>query len=163
MEDLFELLLSGQPREIPALRDQYRTKIERHAIGIDDLMKTETLQDSIANYREKIGGGRRNVAAAYELALKAARPYLSGDQISYYVTGHSAKVKVAMAAKMASEYDAANPDENVPYYLAKLDDLYEKFRPFVEREGLFLAAELDASSANAPIQTDLFGSNAGKP
>ena len=33
-------------------------------------MKTETLQDSPEIYREKIGGGRRNVAAAYELALK---------------------------------------------------------------------------------------------
>ena len=154
MEDLFQLLLKGRAREIPSLREDYRAKIERHAIGIDDLMKTETLQDSIANYRDKIGGKRRNVAAAYELALKAARPYLSGDQISYYVTGHSAKVKVAMAAKMASEYDDANPDENVPYYVAKLDDLYEKFRPFVEREGLFMSSETDTDDESK--QRNLF-------
>ena len=33
------------------------------------------------------------------------------------------------AARMASEYDPANPDENVEYYQAKLAELYEKFRP----------------------------------
>jgi DNA polymerase I len=162
MEDLFQLLLSGRAAEIPRLRDDYRAKIERHAIGIDDLMKTETLQDSLDNYRAKIssknGGKRRNVAAAYELALKAARPYLSGDQISYYVTGQIAKVKVATAAKMATEYDAAHPDENVAYYLAKLDDLYEKFRPFVDRAGLFMATELDAPPEPESTQADLFAS-----
>ena len=50
-------------------------------------MKTETLQDSLDTYRSKIGDNSRNLAAAYELALKAERPYLPGDQISYYVTG----------------------------------------------------------------------------
>ncbi len=159
MEELFRFLLTGRASEVLGLREEYRGKIERHEIGIDDLMKTETLQDSIETYREKtsgkVAGKRRNVAAAYELALQAERPYLSGDQISYYVTGNSPKVKVATAAKMASQYDPAHPDENVPYYLAKLDDLYEKFRPFVERAGLFMASELEESPAE-PVQADLF-------
>ena len=30
--------------------------------------------------------------------------------------------------KLASEWDAAHPDENVAYYKAKLEELYEKFR-----------------------------------
>jgi hypothetical protein len=123
-------------------------------------MKTETLQDSPELYRDKIGGKRRNVAAAYELALKAARRYLSGDQISYYVTGRGTKVKVATAAKMALEYDPRNPDENVEYYQAKLTDLYEKFRPFVEREGLFAAAELDAVEEEPSTQTEFFKDSA---
>ena len=101
-------------------------------------MKTETLQDSLDNYRQKISGSRRNLAAAYELALKAERPYQSGDQISYYVVGRTDRVRVAEAAKMASEYDPAIPDENVAYYQSKLADLYEKFRPFIERRGLFV-------------------------
>ena len=40
------------------------------------------------------------------------------------------------AAKLAAEWDAAAPDENTAYYLAKLRELAEKFRPFVERAGL---------------------------
>jgi len=160
MEELFALLLTGRAAAIPGLYEDYRRKIETHALGIAELMKTETLQDSIETYRDKIGGKRRNVAAAYELALKAQRPYLSGDQISYYVTGRGARVKVATAARMAAEYDPANPDENVEYYLAKLADLYEKFRPFVERPGLFDAAEFEAPPDAG--QAELFGDSAAK-
>jgi DNA polymerase elongation subunit (family B) len=160
MEELFELLLRGRAAEIPGLHADYRRKIETHALGIAELMKTETLQDSIGTYRDKRGGNRRNVAAAYELALKAQRPYISGDQISYYVTGHGPRVKVAIAARMAAEYDPANPDENVEYYLAKLADLYEKFRPFVERPNLFDAAELETAPGGA--QVELFADTAKK-
>jgi DNA polymerase I len=154
MEDLFELLLTGRREEIPKLHDEYCARLQSHQIGIADLMKTETLQDSPEAYRGKIGGGRRNVAAAYELALGAKRPYLSGDQISYYVTGRGPNVKVATAAKMAADYDPEHPDENVEYYKAKLADLYEKFRPFVGREGLFDPAELEPPPA--PEQGELF-------
>jgi len=119
--------------------EDYRQRLAHHQIGIADLMKTETLQDSLENYRQKLGSKKRNASAAYELALKAERPYLSGDQISYYVTGRSTRVKVAEAARMASEYDPQNPDENVEYYQAKLANLYEKFKPYVERAGLFPA------------------------
>jgi hypothetical protein len=118
------------------------------------------LQDSPELYRDKIGGKRRNVAAAYELALKAARRYLSGDQISYYVTGRGTKVKVATAAKIALEYDPRNPDENVEYYQAKLADLYEKFRPFVEREGLFATKVVEAVEEDSSTQTEFFKDSA---
>ncbi len=111
-------------------------------------MKTETLQDSLDTYRKKISEGSRNPAAAYELALKAERQYLAGDQISYYVTGRGARAAVNESAKMAAEYDPDNPDENVEYYQAKLADLFEKFRVFAERPGLFPpAAEDEGKSA----------------
>ena len=58
---------------------------------------------------------------------------------------------------MAAEYDPANPDENVEYYLAKLADLYEKFRPFVERPGLLDPAELETPPDAA--QADLFATS----
>lgn len=156
MAELFRLLLEDRRAEIPAIYADWRARIERHEIGIKQLMKTETLQNSPESYREKIGGKRRNISAAYELALKASRPYLSGDQISYYVTGRGARVKVSAAAQMASEYDPANPDENVEYYLAKLADLYEKFRPFVERPGLFAPDTIENGTAAGADQQDMF-------
>jgi len=155
MGDLFRLLLTGRRHQIEPLYQDYRRRLERHEFGIADLMKTETLQDSPEMYRGKLGGGRRNIAAAYELALKAARPYLSGDQISYYVSGRGANVKVAAAAKMAADYNVNHPDENVAYYQAKLAELYEKFRPFAERDGLFAPAELEQIE-HAPLQHELF-------
>jgi DNA polymerase I len=139
--------------EVAALYADYRARLERHEFGIADLMKTETLQDSLDNYRNKVSGKRRNLSAAYELALKSERRYQSGDQISYYVTGRGLRVKVADAARLASEYDPANPDENVAYYQAKLDELYEKFRIFADRPGLF-AAEPEEEAA-APVQQQL--------
>ncbi|HUF42297.1 MAG TPA: hypothetical protein VMR20_10090 [Verrucomicrobiae bacterium] len=74
----------------------------------------------------------RNAAAPYELALRAERRYQPGDQISYYVTGAKAKVKISDNCKLASEWDAEHPDENVEHYRAKLTELYEKFRPFIK-------------------------------
>jgi DNA polymerase, archaea type len=156
MEDLFRLLLEDQRDSIPHLYQTYRDNIANHRMGIAELMKTETLQDSPEVYKSKIGGKRRNVAAAYELALKATRRFQSGDRISYYVAGSGARVKVNVAAKLAAEYDPANPDENIEYYQAKLTELYEKFRPFCERPGLFTPETATSASDAAPGQSDMF-------
>ncbi len=155
MEAMFGLLLSGRRDQLERLYEDYLRRLARHELGIAELMKTETLQDSPEIYRDRLDGGRRNIAAAYELALQAARPYLSGDQISYYVSGRGANVKVAAAAKMAAEYNSHRPDENVEYYQAKLADLYQKFRPFARRDGLFAPAEMEQME-NAPVQQELF-------
>src|SRR5438876_9766299 len=91
------------------------------------LMKTDTLQDSLDKYRAKIAGSARNRAAAYELALASGRNYKPGDQISYYIKATPKKVPAYEAAKLASEFDPENRDENVDYYVAKPDDLMKKF------------------------------------
>jgi DNA polymerase I len=156
MEDIFRLLMEDRATEIANLHEDYRTRLERHKIGIADLMKTETLQDSLDNYRSKISGKRRNLSAAYELALKSERRYQSGDQISYYVTGRGLRVKVAEAARLASEYDPANPDENVVYYQAKLAELFDKFRVFAQRPGLFVAEPEAGESVAANQQQSLW-------
>jgi DNA polymerase, archaea type len=160
---MFRLMLEQRADEIPALYEDWRGRLASHALSIRELMKTETLQDSPDIYLEKIGGGRRNVSASYELALKAERRYLSGDQISYYIIGRWAKVKVAEFAKMAAEYDASRPDENVEYYQSKLADLYEKFRPFAERHGLFDPKELEPPPEEPSRQQELFSEYQPRP
>ncbi|MFQ5829516.1 MAG: DNA polymerase domain-containing protein [Candidatus Methylomirabilia bacterium] len=136
MEQLFRLILEGRPEEIPALVQRYLDDFAAHRTPIRQFMKTETLQDSLDTYREKVRAKKRNPSAPYELALKSERPYQPGDQVSYYVTGQGLKVKVNEAAKLASQWDPTAPDENVEYYQAKVRELWEKFRPFVERGGL---------------------------
>ena len=118
----------------PALYQRYLDDIEQHRRDISWLMKTETLQDSLDSYQTKVKAKKRNAAAPYELALRSERPYQPGDQISYYVTGTKAKIKVSDNCKLVSQWDSHNPDENVEHYKAKLKDLYEKFRPFIEGE-----------------------------
>lgn len=130
--EMLLLMLKGEKEKVPELYRSYLDIIEQHRRDISWLAKTETLQDSLDTYQAKIKTKKRNAAASYELALKAGRRYQPGDQICYYVTGTKAKVKISENCKLASAWDAAKPDENVEHYKAKLKELYEKFRPFVE-------------------------------
>jgi len=109
------------------LRNEFERKIRNREWKIDMLMKTDTLQDSLDKYRAKIAGSARNRAAAYELALASGRNYKPGDQISYYIKATPKKVPAYEAAKPASEFDPENRDENIDYYVAKLDELVKKF------------------------------------
>jgi DNA polymerase I len=155
MEEMLALLLAGQKEKVPALYRRYLDDLEHHRMDIAMLMKTETLQDSLAAYQAKIGEKKRNPAAAYELALKAERPYQPGDQISYYVTGQGTKIKINENCKLAAQWDADKPDENVEHYKAKLTELYEKFRPFIEPSAVGNQPSAQAGEKNENL--DLFG------
>ncbi len=154
MEEMFRLLLTGRRDEIPALVARWEADFLAHRVPLRQFMKTETLQDSLAAYREKLQAGLRSVDAAYELALGSARSYQPGDQISYYVSGEGKRVKVNEAAKLAAEWTEAAPDENTAYYVAKLQELYEKFRPLIDQDGL--APVVEDEPAPAPVQLSLY-------
>jgi DNA polymerase I len=127
LEEMIKLIMEGKPEAITDLRDEFERKIRNREWKIDMLMKTDTLQDSLDKYRAKIAGSARNRAAAYELALASGRNYKPGDQVSYYIKATPKKVAAYEAAKLASEFDPENRDENVDYYVAKLDELVKKF------------------------------------
>ena len=128
LEEMIKLIMEGKPEAIMNLRDEFERKIRNREWKIDMLMKTDTLQDSLDKYRAKIAGSARNRAAAYELALASGRNYKPGDQISYYIKATPKKVPAYEAAKVAGDFDPENRDENVDYYVAKLDELVKKFR-----------------------------------
>ena len=127
LRDMIRLKLEGKDAELPALKAQYESAISTRQWPIAMLAKTETLQDAPATYAAKIEGKGRGRNAAYELALKSGRDYRAGDQLSYYVTGVKKTVQVFAAARLVAEWNPVERDENVPYYIAKLDALYEKF------------------------------------
>src|SRR5213083_443273 len=142
LEEMIKLIMQRKPEAVGDLRNEFEQKIRNREWKIDMLMKTDTLQDSLDKYRAKIAGSARNRAAAYELALASGRNYKPGDQISYYIKATPKKVPAYEAAKLASEFDPQNRDENVDYYVAKLDELMKKF------SGL-------ATTASAPEQENL--------
>jgi DNA polymerase I len=135
MEEMFALLLRGEAHQIDALLAKYMEEFEQHQFDVKMFMKTESLQDSLATYRDKVRDKKRNPAALYELAIQSGRSYQPGDQISYYVAGTGKRVKVHETAKLASQWDRRYPDENVEYYKAKLLELYKKFKPFIRGVG----------------------------
>src|SRR5437868_14235329 len=141
LEQMIKLIMQGKPEAIADLRNDFEQKIRNREWNIDMLMKTDTLQDSLEKYRAKIAGSARNRAAAYELGLASGRNYKPGDQISYYIKSTPKKVPAYEAARLASDFDPQNRDENVDYYIAKLDDLVKKFGsviPASEQETLRL-------------------------
>src|SRR5207249_4410817 len=125
--EMIKLIMKGKSEAIVDLRNEFEQKIRNREWKIDMLMKTDTLQDSLDKYRAKIAGSARNRAAAYELALASGRNYKPGDQISYYIKSTLKKVPAYEAAKLASDFDPQNRDENIDYYIAKLDELVKKF------------------------------------
>ncbi|MGI8432512.1 MAG: DNA polymerase domain-containing protein [Chthoniobacterales bacterium] len=145
LERMIKLLMEEKPAAIAALRDGFEEKIREGQWPIEMLMKTDTLQDSLEKYRQKIAGGGRNRAAAYELALASGRNYKPGDQISYYVKATPKKVAAYEAAKLVSDFDPNARDENVDYYVAKLGELTKKFAGFTAPK----------ENAQSEAQTDL--------
>ncbi|MFQ5454678.1 MAG: DNA polymerase domain-containing protein [Nitrospirota bacterium] len=136
MKEMFMLMLTKKEGEIPSLLKRYIEDLTEHRWDKKMFVKTETIQEPIAKYNEKIRNKKRNPSAAYELAKMSDRNYQAGDQISYYVTGTEKKVRVFDNCRLASLWNPDNPDENVEYYKKKLIVLYGKFKEFInEREG----------------------------
>jgi DNA polymerase elongation subunit (family B) len=148
MQQVFRLLLLGRRDEIGAVVRRWQDDFRARRVSVKQFMKTETLQDSLAAYQEKLKAGARNPSAAYELALTSSRSYQPGDQVSYYVAGDGPNIRINESAKLATSWDPAAPDENTAHYLDKLRELYDKFRPLIERDGLTAVSETD----NAPEQ-----------
>jgi DNA polymerase, archaea type len=141
LEAFLRLLLNGESEKAALLREEMSLRIRRREMPIASLAKTEALQDSVASYTKKITASSRNRSAAFELAIKSGRNYQAGDQISYYITGTSRKVTAYENAKLASEWNPEARDENIDYYVSKLDELAARFIEFASKR---------------PVQPDLF-------
>jgi DNA polymerase elongation subunit (family B) len=127
LERIVRLILEGNPAGVHELRAEYETAIRAGAWPIERLARTEALQDSLGSYQKKIAASSRNRSAAFELALASGRDYQAGDAISYYVTGTKKKVVAYEAARMTAAWDPVQRDENVEYYVSKLNELSAKF------------------------------------
>ncbi len=132
LEQLLRLLLEGKSSEASALRDQIAAQIRGRQLPLEALARTESLQDSPANYLKKIGASSRNKSAAFELAIKSGRNYQAGDQVSYYITGTKKKVTAYENARLVEEWNAEARDENAEYYVGKLEELAKKFDEYVK-------------------------------
>jgi DNA polymerase elongation subunit (family B) len=135
IEELIRLFLVEHGADAKAVVERWLDDFANHRVPVRAFARTETLQDSVEQYREQVEKGRPP-SAAYEVAAASGRTWAPGDQISYYVVGRTAGVTVHEYARLASDWTATRPDENVEYYQAKVRDIWERFRPFAERPGL---------------------------
>ena len=160
-------LLNDRFDELHRLYIELEASIRSHGLDIEDFIRTETLKDAPEQYAAEVKEGKRNRSAAYEVALRSSRRYRAGSRVRYYITGSDANVKGADSAKEAEEWDANFPDENIGYYLKRLEEFSEKFRDLFEPadfaaifsvEGLFgfdaTAIRVVNRSVGGPSATD---------
>lgn len=126
LRDWLTLTLNDGAADIPAMTARRRADIAQRRLPITALAKTEWLSDSPATYQRKREAGGKSRQAAYEVALASGRGYQAGDAVSYYVTGEKKSVPVHAHAKLVSAFNPQQRDENVAYYVAKLDALIKK-------------------------------------
>jgi DNA polymerase I len=136
IEEVVGLLLAGRGADVKGAIQRWLEALAGRRVPVRLLARTETLQETLDTYRERVAAGSRHPSAAYELALASGRAAQPGDQISYYVAGRTAQVAVNEYARLLSAWDGERPDENVEYYQAKVLEIWERFRPFAETEGL---------------------------
>jgi DNA polymerase elongation subunit (family B) len=133
--EVIRLLLHGEGGKVEPLYQEYLLRLREKRFDISLLAKTETLNESPDSYRRKVTQGKRNPAAAYEIAVRSSHEYRAGDQITYYITGSGKGVTSWENCRPLSSYDPANPDVNSDFYEEKLRKAKEKFEPFLEKEG----------------------------
>jgi DNA polymerase elongation subunit (family B) len=99
-------------------------------LDIRDFARTEVLRDPLETYSADVAAGKRNRSAAYEVALSSGNIVRAGSRISYYIVGSEPNPKSFEWCKPAEAWDPNFPDQNVAYYLRRLDEFSEKFSPF---------------------------------
>ncbi len=154
IEEVVGLLVAGRGADVKAAIQRWVDDLGARRVALKLLARTETLQEPLETYRERLAAGARNASAAYELALATGRAMQPGDQVSYYVAGRGASVAVNEHAKLLSAWTPSRPDENVEYYGAKVLEIWERFRPFTEWDGL--RPYRDEDEAGSDPQLGLF-------
>jgi DNA polymerase elongation subunit (family B) len=121
------LHLQGKSDRVPELSESYRRAIRNREWPIGEFTQTDRLQEDPETYAARRASGETPRNAAYELALASGRTYRAGDPVRYYVAGDKKRVAVHEAARLARAWNPDARDENVPYYLAKLEAIVKKF------------------------------------
>ena len=104
--------------------------ISQHRLDAIDFCRTETIRDSMEEYDQAVKDGSRKPAAAYEVARQSGLSVKPGDKITYYVTGTQAGVKIIENCRLAEEWEPNFPDENIAYYVDRLNECSKKFEIF---------------------------------
>jgi len=129
-----EGLLIGNVDDIHRVYESLHNSISQHRLPVNDFARAETLKDSTERYTKEVDSGKRNRTASYEVAIASNLHSKPGDKVFYYITGTGAGVKGFENCKSADDWDPNFPDENIPYYLKRLDEFAKKFEIFLSQE-----------------------------
>jgi DNA polymerase elongation subunit (family B) len=158
-----DCLLRDDIEGLHHLYTMLRNDILEHKLDVRDFARTESLKEPLTEYQRAVEMGRRNRNAAYEIALATDRTFKPGDAVSYYITGTDPNVRTFEYCKPVAQWDPNFPDENVAYYIRRLDEISEKFKDFFtprDYRAIFSPDDLFPFSATgiAPVTRQLIAS-----
>lgn len=130
IQQCVEALLNNNIARLHQLYIALHRDISDHKLSVSDFARTETLKDSLDEYSQSITNEERNRHAVYEVAITSGMQWKRGDRIAYYITGNDSNVRSFEHGKLADEWDPNFPDENVSFYLKRLDEFSRKFEVF---------------------------------
>ena len=129
---LIKFLVGASPDSPVALADDYRKRLARREVPVEELAKSETLNQSPDAYERLIAEGGKPRRASAEVALQMTPRPRMGERVSYYITA-KAKGKTSdwQRARALALHDATIAPYDPNYYTDKLDDWLERYGTFL--------------------------------
>lgn len=135
MRDCIEFIITDRLDLIPKIYTGLKDEIQNLKININDLARTEILNDTYEEYDKAVKSGRRQRGAAYEIAYKYyGNKFYPGMKVSYYITGDDPNVKIYENCELVEFFNPNFPNVNKAYYLKKLEEYVARFEVFFTKE-----------------------------
>ncbi|NTU53619.1 MAG: DNA polymerase [Chlorobiaceae bacterium] len=126
----FIRLLGDDIQGLHDLYVKYRNTILAHGHDITEFSRTESLKTTLDQYVNDIRSGKRSKSVTYEIALRQGIKIAKGDRMTYYISGTGNPSSWIEKGRLAEEWIREQPDENIGFYLKRLDEYTQKFLPF---------------------------------
>jgi DNA polymerase I len=108
------------------------TQITAHKWNVADFCRIDAVKTDTETYQRERESGSVPPSPAMEAALRSGIFVKPNQRIAYYNAGTEANAEFSRSARLAEEWNPSIPDENTPYYLARLHESASKFREFFE-------------------------------
>jgi DNA polymerase elongation subunit (family B) len=148
-DQLINFLLGAAEESPLKLLEYYRSRLMARTLPVEELAKSETLNQNPDVYERLIADGGKPRRASAEVALQLSPRPRMGDRISYYVTNRTrARTSDWQRARALLLYDPNSAPYDPEYYIEKLDD-------WLTRYGGFLGVKA-VEEAPTGVQGELF-------
>ncbi|MDX2128234.1 MAG: DNA polymerase domain-containing protein [Chloroherpetonaceae bacterium] len=121
-----------------------RERIIKKEMDVSEFSRTESLKESMDEYKLGVKNGKPK-RITYEVLIRAKKVASKGDRVTYYLSGSGIIGNNAEKGKLSSEWNKDKPDQNIDFYLRRLDEFTDKFKPFFKPSDfsrIFTADEL---------------------
>ncbi|HHE32485.1 MAG TPA: DNA polymerase [Chlorobaculum parvum] len=146
----FILLLNDDIQGLHDLYVKYRHDLMDHRLHVTDFSRTESMKTPLDQYAADVRSGKRSKSITYEIALRQKLEIAKGDRLTYYVAGTGNPASFVENGRLAEEWSKEQSDENIGFYLKRLDEYAQKFLPFFKPQDFSSIFSADTLFAFSP-------------